>query len=60
MTHKLKAAVSLGAVFLIILGVAHAVHVALSEDVEPYLWMASIILVVQGLLTLLYFRRTGK
>lgn len=60
MTQKLRAAVSLGAVFLIILGVAHAVHVARSEDVEPYLWMASIILVVQGLLTLLYFRRIGK
>jgi len=37
MTQKLRAAVSLGAVFLIILGVAHAVHDALSEDVEPYL-----------------------
>ncbi len=60
MTQKLRAAVSLGAVFLIILGVAHAVYVARAEDVEPYLWMASIILVVQGLLTLLYFRRSGK
>ncbi len=60
MTQKLKTAVSFGAVFLIILGVAHAIHVALSEDVEPYRWLASIILVVQGLLTLLYFRRTGK
>jgi uncharacterized membrane protein HdeD (DUF308 family) len=48
--------VNAGAWLLIPLGLAHAVHVGLSADVEPYLWGGSLFLIVQGIITLLYLR----
>ena len=56
--NMLRRLVGLGAVLLIVLGVAHAVHVGRSDDVEPYLWAASIFLVVQGILTLVFVKRS--
>ena len=49
--------VSLGAALLIILGILHAIHVGRSDDVEPYLWVASLFLIAQGILTLNLLRR---
>lgn len=49
--------VYLGAILLVILGPLHAIHVSRSDDVEPYLWIASLFLVVQGLLTTILIRR---
>ncbi|MFQ5622854.1 MAG: hypothetical protein ACE5FS_05595 [Paracoccaceae bacterium] len=48
----MRKVVATGAYGLIVLGVVHAVHVARSGDVEPYLWAASLFLVMQGVLTL--------
>ena len=53
----LERSVVLGAILLIVLGVLHAVHVGRSEDVEPYLWVASMFMVIQGLLTINFVRR---
>ena len=50
----LRTLLNVGAVFLILLGIAHAVHVGRSSDVEPYLWGASCFLVAQGSVTLAY------
>lgn len=52
-----KNAITAGGVLLILLGVLHAIHVARSDDVEPYLWTASLFLIAQGILTLIYMRR---
>ncbi len=54
---NLRNAVECGACLLILLGVGHAVHVGRSGDVEPYLWVASMFLVLQGLLTIVLVRR---
>ncbi len=56
----LKSFVTGGSVLLILLGCLHAVHVALADDVEPYLWAVSAFLIVHGVLTLVYLRRRGK
>ncbi len=48
-----------GAVLLVALGVLHAVHVGRSDDVEPYLWVASAFIVAQGLLTIILIRGSG-
>ena len=48
----LKSIVRIGARLLIALGILHAVQVGLSDDVEPYLWLASAFLVAQGFLTI--------
>ena len=53
----LRTLVLIGAALLILMGIAHAVHVGRADDVEPYLWGASVILMAQGLLTLAYLRR---
>ena len=53
----MKKAITLGGALLIVLGLFHGVHVARSDDVEPYLWAASLFLIVQGILTLIYIRR---
>jgi hypothetical protein len=55
----LQRLVFLGAIGLIVLGVLHAVHVGRSDDVEPYLWGASLFLVAQGFLTIKLIRGTG-
>ena len=55
----MKRTVLLGAILLIVLGIWHAVHVGRSDDVEPYLWIASVFLVIQGLLTIKLIRRAG-
>ena len=49
--------VGLGASLLIVLGILHAIHVGRSDDVEPYLWAASLFLIAQGILTLIFLRR---
>ena len=54
---KLKRLVLLGAFGLIALGVLHAVHVGRSDDVEPYLWVASLFMIAQGVCTILLMRR---
>ena len=46
-----------GAFVLIVLGVWHAVHVGRASDVEPYLWVVSVFLFIQGLLTIALIRR---
>ena len=51
--------VLVGAILLIVLGVSHGVHVGRSDDVEPYLWVASLFMVIQGLLTIILIRRAG-
>jgi intracellular septation protein A len=56
----MKTIVSIGAVLLIIMGVWHAVHVGRADDVEPYLWVASLFLLVQGGLTLIFVRSTSN
>ena len=48
--------VNVGAWLLIPLVVAHAVHVGRSADVEPYLWVGSLFLILQGIMTLVYLR----
>ena len=48
--------ISVGAVLLIIMGIWHASHVGRADDVEPYLWVASLFLMVQGVLTLIFVR----
>ena len=48
--------VNAGAWLLIPLGLAHAVHVGRSADVEPYLWGGSLFLIVQGIMTIVYLR----
>ena len=53
----LRTSVMIGSALLIAMGIAHAIHVGRADDVEPYLWGASLILAVQGLLTLAYLRR---
>ena len=55
----LQRTVLVGAILLITLGVSHAVHVGRSDDVEPYLWVASLFMVIQGLLTIILIRRTS-
>ena len=35
---------------------AHTEHVGRADDVEPYLWVASLFLMVQGVLTLIFVR----
>jgi hypothetical protein len=55
----LKRTVLFGAILLIVLGMGHAIHVGQSDDVEPYLWVASVFALVQGLLTIVLIRRTG-
>ena len=49
--------VGFGAILLIVLGVLHAFHVGRSDDVEPYLWVGSVFLIAQGVLTLIVTRR---
>ena len=39
----LKRLVSTGATLLIVAGIAHAVHVGRADDVEPYLWLGSLV-----------------
>ena len=56
---KLKRTVLGGAILLIILGVLHGVHVGTSDDVEPYLWIASAFLLLQGMMTIVLIRRRG-
>jgi len=56
----LRKSVRLGAVLLVVMGFAHGVHVARAEDLEPYLWGASVALVIQGILTLACLRREGR
>lgn len=51
-----KKLLAAGSVLMILLGVFHAVHVGTSEDVEPYLWIASLLIIIQGSLTLVYLR----
>lgn len=46
-----------GSILLIILGFSHFFYVALSTDIEPYLWIFSIFLVAQGIASLFYFNR---
>ena len=53
----LRTSVIIGSYLLIVMGIAHAVHVGRADDVEPYLWGASLILMTQGLLSLVYLRR---
>lgn len=53
----MKKAIIAGGVLLIVLGVMHGIHVGHSDDIEPYLWAASLFLIVQGILTLVYVRR---
>ena len=48
--------VNVGAWLLIPLGMVHAVHVGRSADVEPYLWVGSLFLILQGIMTLVYLR----
>ena len=57
---RLKRIVLIGAVLLVVLGGLHALHVGTSDDVEPYLWIASAFLVVQGIATVLLIRRAEK
>lgn len=52
----LERLVSAGAILLIVLSIAHAVHVGRSDDVEPYLWLGSLFLFAQGLLTIALLR----
>ena len=54
----MERAVSIGAVLLVAVGVLHAIHVARADDVEPYLWVGSIFLVLQGVITLVWMRRS--
>lgn len=56
----MRQVVRIGAALLIVMGVLHAVHVGRSHDVEPYLWAASLFLIVQGILTLALLRRGNK
>ncbi len=53
-------ALTLGGGLLIVLGTLHAVHVALAADVEPYLWAASLFLIAQGILTLVFMRKNQR
>jgi len=48
--------VNTGAWLLVLFGLAHAVHVGRSADVEPYLWGGSLFLIVQGIMTIVYLR----
>ena len=48
--------VNAGAWLLILCGLAHAVRVGRSADVEPYLWVGSLFLIVQGIITIVYLR----
>lgn len=57
---RLKRIVLTGAILLIALGILHAVHVGGSDDVEPYLWIASAFLVLQGIVTIVLVRSAGK
>jgi len=59
MNQILRQFVSLRSVLLMILGVMHAVYVGRFYDVEPYLWIVSIFLGFQGLITLSFVRRAG-
>lgn len=52
----LKRMVLLGALMLIALGILHALHVGRSDDVEPYIWIASLFMTMQGTLTILLIR----
>ena len=52
----MKRVTVVGSILLIVLGMLHAVHVGRAADVEPYLWGASLFLVLQGTLTLIYLR----
>ena len=52
----MKTVVSVGAIFQIALGALHALHVARASDVEPYLWVASLFLIIQGAVTLKFLR----
>lgn len=52
----LRTLITSGSVLLIILGGVRAIYVATSNDVEPYLWLVSVFLIVQGTLTLVYLR----
>ena len=52
----LERLVSAGAILLIVLSIAHAVHVGRSDDVERYLWLGSLFLFAQGLLTIALLR----
>lgn len=53
----MKKVIALGSVLLIVLGVLHGVHVGRADDVEPYLWAASLFLVLQGVVTLIFVRK---
>ncbi len=53
----MKKARALGGALLIVLGILHGGHVARADDVEPYLWAASLFLIAHGVLTLVYVRR---
>ena len=55
----LRNIVFIGGVLLIALGIWHGVHVGRADDVEPYLWLGSLFLIVQGVLTVTWVRRTG-
>ncbi len=54
--EAMRKVISVGAVLLIIMGIWHAIHVGRADDVEPYLWVASLFLMVQGVLTLIFVR----
>ena len=55
----LRNIVFVGGVFLIALGLLHGVHVGRADDVEPYLWIVSLFLIAQGVVTVTWVRQTG-
>lgn len=53
----LRLLVKIGSVFLVAVGIAHAIHVTQAHDVEYYLLIVSTGLFAQGILTLVCLRQ---
>ncbi len=56
----LKALLMFGSLMLIALGLGFAVRVAMADDIEPYLWLVSVLLIAQGVLTIVFLRRVRR
>ena len=56
----LRRLIRIGGACLMALGIAHAMHVTRSHDVEYYLLIVSSGLFSQGVLTLLYLRQESR
>lgn len=56
----LKTLLWCGSLILIAIGLGHAIHVAMADTIEPYMWLVSLLLIAQGMMTIVFLRRVRR